>query len=205
MSDSKRADNSASPPSPRPVSPSGLSLMQAAIPGHQPAAQPPQLAVMHAPVPGPGGGGAAPAFAAPVAPPPRVPLTIDGRPAVHVGAAADGLRIFEPMRDPANPGAGTSPYPHYSEGVGGAPGHLSDLSVHQAPQAPSSIARMRQTYVAPLGGVAPDNRNDRYVDAADGVMQRRAAGVFTPQAVQPLSPRTSSNPAARTDITFEPL
>lgn len=146
-----------------------------------------------------------PAFAAPVAPPPRAPLTIDGRPAVHVGAAADGRRIFEPMRDPANPGAGTSPYPHYSEGLGGAPGHLSDLSVHQAPQPASTIARMRQTYVAPLGGDAPDNRNDRYVDTADGVMQRRAGGVFAPQAAPPLSPRTTSNPAARTDITFEPL
>ena len=206
--------------------------MRAAIPGPQSAQQPQQLSAMPPPIaipqpaqqaqplsamPAPNPGPAAPVPAAqivqavpvvpaiPAAPRPRVPLTIDGRPAVHTGAAADGRRIFEPMRDPADPAAGTSPYPHYSEGVGGAPGHLSDLSVHQAPQAPSTVARMRQTYVAPLGGVAPASRNDRYVDTADGVMQRRAAGVFTPQDGEPLSPRTTGNAAARTDITFEPL
>jgi hypothetical protein len=36
-------------------------------------------------------------------------------------------------------------------------------------------------------------------------MQRRAGGVFTPQDGEPLSPRTTGNAAARTDITFEPL
>jgi hypothetical protein len=231
MSESKRAASSQSPPSPRAAPPLGLSEMRAAVPGPQSAPQPQaqQLSAMPPPIaipqpaqqaqqlsamPAPNPGPAAPVPAAqvvqalpvvPAAPRPRVPLTIDGRPAVHTGAAADGRRIFAPMRDPADPAAGTSPYPHYSEGVGGAPGHLSDLSVHQAPQASETVARMRQTYVAPLGGVAPASRNDRYVDTADGVMQRRAGGVFTPQDGEPLSPRTTGNAAARTDITFEPL
>ena len=141
----------------------------------------------------------------PAASRPRVPLTIDGRRALYIRTAADGRRIFEPLRDPADPAAGTSPYPHYSEGVGGAPGHLSDLSVHLAPQAPDTVARMQQTYVAPLGGVPPSPRRDLYVDTTDGSMKIWRGGEYKPAKGAPLSPRTIGNAAVRTDITFEPL
>lgn len=221
MSAPGRDGPSGPPSSPRPRSPPPLSEMVSAPPRSRSGSDAAALSPLHSPVLGPRGASDAPVLsprrdavpgpapAPPVAlapaplPRPRVPLTIDGRPAVHAGNTGDGRRVFNPLRDAADPAKGTSPYPHYTAAADGGPGHLSDMSVHVPPTAPSTVARMRQTYTAPLGGPSPANRTDRYVDQADGVPQRRAAGVFTPQDEPPLSPRTSRNAAPRTGITFE--
>lgn len=205
-------------PPPGPASPPPAHLSPMAPPPSSHAAAPQSLS---APVPLASGAPAPaqpapaqPAPAQPAAPPPavaaaaaprrQIPATIDGRPAIQSGVAADGRRVFAPLRNPADASQGTSPYPHYSEAADGGPGHLSDLSVHTPAAGASTIARYRQTYVAPLGGQAPANRTDRYADTADGRMQRRAQGQFTPEAqAEPLSPRTRNNAAPRTDITFQ--
>ena len=69
----------------------------------------------------------------------------------------------------------------------------------------SRNAPMAQAFVVVLGSSTPANRIGRYVDTATGFMQRRAAGVFTPQDGEQMSPRTACGVAARTYITFEPL
>lgn len=164
-----------------------------------------QSAPLPSPAPGPQPLAPVPVqLQAPLAPPRRVPATIDGRPAVHVRTTDDGRRVYEPQRNSADPSEGTSPFPHYSAAADGGPGHLSDLSVHAEAVAPSTIARYRQTYVAAPGGPKPPkSRTDRYADTNDGRPQRHARGEFTPDPeAAPLSPRTLSNAAARTSITF---
>jgi len=218
MSEPKRESHSGAPPPPRAAASPSLSAFGPPVPGPNAASASPALSAFHAPAasaaPSHGlaprvdavGPAAAPAI--PVVPVARVPRTIDGRPAVHIDGdvTKEGRRVFRPLRDPAAPAAGVSPYPHYSAAVDGGPGHLSDLSVHTPPEEGSTIARLRQTYVAPLpGGHAPPDRTDRYVDTGSGLIQRKAKGAFTPEDTPPLSPRTTSNRAPRTNITFDPL
>jgi len=133
-----------------------------------------------------------------------VPATIDGRPAVLVRRNPDGREFYEPLRDPADPSQGTSPYPHYSTAVGGGPGHLSDLIVHSTPAEGSTISRHNQTYRGQRGGDTPKARNDLYVDTRDGSFYSRRGGGFKAlDQVAPVSPRTASNEVPRLDMTFK--
>ena len=135
-------------------------------------------------------------------PHPIVPSTIDGRPAVETSTTTDGRTVFQPLRNPSNPGEGVSPFPHFTRSADGQSGHSSDLVVHTH-ATPTVPIRMRQEYVGFSDPSTPKSRNDRYV-ALDGVPQRKSGGVFTPALEPPISPRTRTNTISRaTKITFK--